>query len=72
MTKTNKYDHLDGATRYPQHTVAEAITLPRIPWAEIPSSIIDVVITEAAEAGDKVLVHRARAALARRIAKSFS
>ena len=67
MTKTGKYDHLDGATRFPQHTVAEAITLPRIPWAEMPSFMIDIVITEAAEAGDKVLVRKATAALARRL-----
>ena len=66
MTKPSKYDLIDGATRVPQHTVAEAIALPRILWAEIPSFMIDDVITEAAEAGDGVLVRRARAALARR------
>jgi hypothetical protein len=46
--------------------VAEAITLPRIPWAEITTGMILVLVAEAAEAGDRELVARAKAALARR------
>jgi hypothetical protein len=56
----------DGATRLPRYTVAEAITLPRIPWAEITTGMILVLVAEAAEAGDRDLVARAKAALARR------
>jgi hypothetical protein len=50
--------------------VAEAIALPRIPWAKIPTGAIEALIAELAELdADNVLVTKARRALGRRMMK---